>query len=372
MPDSPGKAVFPWLCQALAASPTVWEGNAETIFESARYHGILPLLYTRLQAVPEVWAGLSASLRQELRQAYYQAVALEMSREPEIQAVLAHLQEADISVLLLKGTPLAYSLYPAPYLRSRCDVDLLFREHREAERAWKVLRSQGYQRAYRLGGDQIFRQFSLYRKLPGGQEMTLDLHWHINNHPILAQALPPAELFDHSQPLPALGPFARTLHWRYSLLLSCVHLLAHAPEGTGDRLIWYYDIHLLAQRLTAADWEALYPLAVRKGLTQALLAGLTASHKYFRTQIPPEILEKCKHRGKRERFTPSTQRSPFRAEFSAFWALPHWKARRQFLREHLFPPPAYMRVRYGDRKGWALPWLYLYRIGQGIRRLLRL
>ena len=191
--------------------------------------------------------------------------------------MLADLHEAGISVLLLKGTPLAYSLYSAPYLRSRCDTDLLFQERSAAERVWEVLRHRGYQRSNQLPGSQIFRQFSLYRKLLGGQGMTLDLHWRINNHPFLAQVLPPSELFDHSQPLPALGPFARTLTWEYSLLLSCVHLLAHGPEGTGDRLIWHYDIHLLAQKMEDSDWKALYRLAVRKGLTQALLAGLTAS-----------------------------------------------------------------------------------------------
>ncbi len=48
-----------------------------------------------------------------------------MLRERELVAVLAALAEAGVETLLLKGTPLAYTHYPEPALRTRCDTDVL-------------------------------------------------------------------------------------------------------------------------------------------------------------------------------------------------------------------------------------------------------
>ncbi len=230
-----------WLGQALASRPARWQVDSEAVFEAARYHGVLPLLYERLQANPEVWASLPKSLCQGMRRAYYQAIALEMGREPEIQAVLARLQEAGLSVLLLKGTPLAYRLYPAPYLRSRCDTDLLFRGRREAEKAWEVLRLQGYQRPKQLPGHQIFRQFSLYRKLPGGAGITLDLHWRINNHPFLAQALPPAELYRRGLDQREAWNLPAALEHLSAALAQSPDALTYAQRAEAYRLTGQYD-----------------------------------------------------------------------------------------------------------------------------------
>ena len=53
--------------------------------------------------------------------------ALDMLRERELIAVLAAFAGAGIGTLLLKGAALAYSHYPEPALRTRCDADVLIR-----------------------------------------------------------------------------------------------------------------------------------------------------------------------------------------------------------------------------------------------------
>jgi hypothetical protein len=46
--------------------------------------------------------------------------------------------------------------------------------------------------------------------------------------------------------------------------------------------------------------------------------------------------------------------------------LPSWAERLALVREHLFPPPAYMAARYGAGCHWPLlPLLYLDRIIRG-------
>jgi hypothetical protein len=51
-------------------------------------------------------------------------------------------------------------------------------------------------------------------------------------------------------------------------------------------------------------------------------------------------------------------------------ALPDWRSRARLLREHLLPPPEYMRAAHRSRRGW-LPALYVWRIARGARAWFR-
>ena len=50
--------------------------------------------------------------------------------------------------------------------------------------------------------------------------------------------------------VPALGPEARGLSAPHAFVLACVHRVAH--HDSSERLIWLYDIHLLASAMDAA------------------------------------------------------------------------------------------------------------------------
>jgi hypothetical protein len=82
------------------------------------------------------------------------------------------------------------------------------------------------------------------------------------------------ELRARAQPLPELAPQAFAACPVDALLLACMHRCGHkqAPyyvDGvahySGDRLIWLYDIHLLAVKLTSVEWHQFIDRATRKG-----------------------------------------------------------------------------------------------------------
>ena len=52
--------------------------------------------------------------------------------------------------------------------------------------------------------------------------------------------------------------------------------------------------------------------------------------------------------------------------------LPSWTDRFRLIREHAFPPAAFMRVRYKRQQGWMLPALYAHRLLTGATRWIRL
>ena len=51
--------------------------------------------------------------------------------------------------------------------------------------------------------------------------------------------------------------------------------------------------------------------------------------------------------------------------------LPGWRARARLVKEHAFPPAAFMRTRYGIESAMWLPALYVHRLVTGAFKWLR-
>src|SRR4051812_27391427 len=64
--------------------------------------------------------GLAAGLTAELRS----AALTDLLRERELRRLLGSLAAAGVKALLLKGAGLAHTVYRAPYLRPRTDIDM--------------------------------------------------------------------------------------------------------------------------------------------------------------------------------------------------------------------------------------------------------
>ena len=126
----------------------------------------------------------------------------------ELQAVLGALHDAGVLPLILKGTALAYCLYPAPHERPRIDTDLFLR-HEDVDRAWEVFRARGYARAAQNTGRLVSHQFACARTDEHGVWHAFDLHWKLANPQVFANLIG-YDLLDSTRgAVPALGPHAR-------------------------------------------------------------------------------------------------------------------------------------------------------------------
>ena len=295
---------------------------------------------------------------------------MELARTVELRAVLAALAQAGLPVLLLKGAGLAHILYPQPHLRSRCDTDLLVPSREDAERAWQVFQRLGYQRPATVAGDWVSSELGCYKKARGLTH-ALDVHWRWSSVTLFGERMAFAELAAAATPIPMLGPHARGLGSVHALLLAGVHRAAHRlVDPHSDRLIWLYDIHLLAERLSDAEWRQFVALAIERALCGPCLAGLTTAQGWFGTRLLEESLNRLRAGAAGEAFDPGQPRQPWRLEWLEFRGLPSMAARWRWLGQRLFPDAAYLREQYGFHSALWLPWFYAVRIGRGI--LLRL
>jgi hypothetical protein len=329
----------------------------------AEAHGILPLLAD--VATAGGWDFAAIAL---IRPALAAHAAVSIVRERELRRVLDAFAERRITPILFKGAHLAFAIYSSPDRRPHVDADMLIRrEDRDA--AEHCLVCLGYEPVPQVTGEWAFGQQQYWKTDASGAGHTVDVHWRIANPRAFADRLTYGDLAADSMPVPRLGPHACGPSVRLALLVACLHRTAH--HGTSHRLIWLYDIHLLASRLTADDWLSLRDLAASRGLSAVLAAGLDHAAECFATPVPPAVLEMLRADSSTDADVLEFLEGPrprLDVAASDWRRIPRWRDRTRFLRDHLFPPPSYMAHRYGTTSHAVLPLLYLRRILAGAGR----
>lgn len=260
----------------------------------------------------------------------------EMFRRSELTRVLAMLDRMHIKVLLLKGTALAYWLYPSPYLRECGDIDLLFGSRADAERAAKLLKQFGYDLAY-VPGDLSY-EMPCRRMSAAGLQMEVDIHWKIVNAPMFADVLGFDQLFADSRPLPRLAPSARGLSPVHALLHSAINRAVNLHTDVGDRLAWLYDIHLLVPQLHASEWQQLLDLCKTRGMSGVCDEAFAASVTAFDTAVPSVMWQALRSNRACERLDATRLQDWHYMQRRNILALPDLQTRLRWLWQRLLPP----------------------------------
>ena len=347
---------------------------AESFLARSEYHGVQALLQERLRG-----SDLQFLVLQRLRQNAVRLAMRELRHQQVLKQTLIALAALGMEPVLFKGTALAYSLYPNPVLRTRGDTDLIIAPDAMA-RVDVAFRELGFVRDNAISGDYVSYQACYTREEDGGEAHTLDLHWRINNSELLSRLFSYDELRGQAQALPKLCPQALAASPVHALLLASMHRATHKQnpyyvDGVahygGDRLIWLYDIHLLAKSFTGAQWDEFLRLAESKGLRAVCLEGMERARACFRTEYPERVLAALARTGNAEPAALYLNGGRLRQQQMDFLAISGTRNKLRFLRESVFPPEAYMRHKYPDvRLGW-LPWLYLRRAFGGVWKKLR-
>jgi hypothetical protein len=365
------------LCAWLRGEPSAWNSlddfDCEDFFFASRYHGLTPLLYQQVNQAADRQS-CPAGVQLRLKQASAGTAAQELIRRAALQSLLDALAQRGVRGLLLKGTALAYTLYPSASLRCRGDTDLLIREP-DVAAAREIFAALGYQSGDALADDRIHAQACYYRNDDYGVEHCVDLHWRSSNTYIFRDTFDFDELWDASIAIAALSKHGRGLGAAHALLLACVHRLTHlqAPyyvDGAAyydsDRLIWLYDIHLLAQSMSAAQWRRLFEIARDKGLTEICVDGLLAARGALGTELPAAAMEPPSLQGSAAAAAVADFALPrWRWELLALRAAPSWRARAKLLAANLFPRVDYMQARFRISQRYHLPLYYFRRVIEG-------
>ncbi len=301
------------------------------------------------------------------REALLQAAAHELRADAAERRAVRLLREAGVPFLVLKGAALARWLYPAPYLRPRSDLDLLFPRRETLADAAAALAPAGY-----VLDDQFppHPSFEIeLRRASGPFAHTIDAHWQLANNGVHFDCLRFDELAAAARPVPGLDG-ALGLGPVHALLHACVHRLANIRDPVGDLLHWLFDIHLLACGLDAAAWSRLVHLAVERRLAGPCDSALAEVASLFSTPVPMPV---------RTELARAASGEPFRMERAASFRHYLWQSylrlggreRLAFLRRMTFPSFAYMRGQFDLHSRAQLPAAWARRLLRGFGKYSR-
>ena len=243
----------------------------------ARMEGVSALLWHRLtvdgvtlpQAVVETMAD---TLRE-------QAIERSQMRRAAAQ-VLQALADDGVRVVVLRGLALAEYLYPRVDLRVQSDLDLLVKRDAMA-RALQRLRGLG------------FTPINDWQPhLLGRGSVLIDLH----DEPLGAdrirswRLLTPLDgdtFFAHAVPSTIAGSPAWLVTDRLQLPWLCFHALKHSFE----RMVWLWDIALLADRISREDgWEPVVTQIEALGLARPCYFSLRYAAARLGAAVPDRVL----------------------------------------------------------------------------------
>jgi hypothetical protein len=311
------------------------------------------------------------AVRQELATRARGATAAALVRASECTVVLDALAASGIQPILLKGAPLAHAIYAAPGMRTHADTDLLVRRD-QVEQVRCVMSEIGYVEPPFSDGELLFCQFQMTKEDHLGIGHVFDVHWKISTQSVFADVLTYDELAAGAEPVPALGPHARAAGPVEALLLACIHPVMH--HRNADRLIWLYDIHLLAARLSDGDLERFAASAVRKQVAAICLHQLLLAQSRFGTTVPGELIATLSSPGSAEPSRTYLQagRRWHHELVSNVTGLGGWRDRLRLLREVILPASDYMLAAYGVGRNSRvlLPVLYVHRCVRGAWRVM--
>lgn len=368
-PESTGR-----FANLLAGEATPWPEFRMTpgaFLRACEDEGLTGLVHQRLSKQED--GGWPAEVREAMATAARAQTAAELLRQRQLIAALDALAAEGIHPVVLKGTALAHSLYESPAARPRVDTDLLVRRD-QVEQVRRVLGRSGYARPTLCDGELLFCQFSLKQTDEFGMVHALDVHWKISTQSVFAGVLPFDEVAALATPLPALGRHARMAGPVHALILACIHPVMH--HRNAESLIWTYDIHLLASRLSDREFAAFAELAVARQVSAICAHQLARARRWLGTRVPDAAMARLATGDDHEPSAAYMQPGRLWADemLASLRGLPRWTDRLRLLREVTLPGSPYMLKAYGvtsSSLGPALlPLLYCHRLVSGCWKVL--
>ena len=344
------------LRDAAALAARVRAGDVLSLISDAERQGIAGLLayHAGADTDPELNA-----LRRRL-------MLEEELRVAEMRRVIDALGGEGIRAVILKGSALAYTHYPEPWCRTRADLDLLVaRADRVA--AGRVLQAAGYVPGDLVSGTWLMQQDLWERAITPGAVQMVDVHVEFTNRAFFATHFPAANGIAHAVSAPFAGPHGWQLDPADALIFSCVHRVAH---HSGDaRLIWSSDLSRQAAACEPAEIALVLARAAAYGVSAICAQELDSARVIWGGRagaLADDIIRALRSAGRCDasRAFLVAGRGPAGDLWLDLRALPSWRARAGLLREHLFPPRAFMLRQPGATRG-NLAWHYARRILAG-------
>ncbi len=292
----------------------------------------------------------------------------------EFEGILDRWAKEGLTPCLLKGAHAARAFYPAPYLRPMSDVDALFTDLREAERAFKTLKTMGYEEtAMELGGDSWATHHHLTALMNPSSNFTVEVHGSMIYPPKDKRAPALSCLWEEMAEVDVDGRRARGLCPEAFVVITFAHaLVAHGAEPPKFQAI--VDVAQVL-KVVGADfrWDKLKDLSVATGFARAVSLGLAWTQDLLGGAVPAGFVEglgaKPCEDGPGAGLSGDDYTNAMFLQTVLHGA--SWGAKASIVAHMVFPPRVWMRARYPQKSRWPAWALYPYRWADQARKVFR-
>lgn len=288
LPPSLLKYLLGILQDTVPNAPSVPKKEWDSFAALLSSQGILPLLYFKIAKLEKKQQPPAETLEQ-LRQAFFASDIRSIKIEKTLQTIIPALRQQGIEVIALKGAALAWSLYPNPATRTGCDIDILACK-KDVVSIRKTLveigfscKKQVFDTLADLEIEEIFTSNGSLKFL-----YPVEVHWLLHGFPGAIKQTNPDDYFKRAQTIKTETLNFLTLDPVDSLIHVIIHMSMIHNQDT--RLLWIYDIGLLAEKITQTNaWSTLKERSTKLGVRPAVLHCLKLAEAWTHFKLPEEI-----------------------------------------------------------------------------------
>lgn len=272
------------LCSARTAAGVV---DWDYLFQLARRHSIVPLVYVQLQRhasdlVPK-------PILAQLKKQYFENSARNTLLTAELCRLILLFNDAGIETIPYKGPVLALFAYGNIALRRFVDLDVIVKKS-DVLKAREILLNEGYTPAKSLSlGQQelLLRTQHNMQFSRDHHQLIVELHWEVAPH-LFASTVNGERLWQNLITLDLNGTQVKTFSAEDLLFSLCVHGSRHLWERLG----WICDVAELMTRQTL-NWRALLERAAGADTERMFLLGVHLAERLLDAPLPAEVQQRC-------------------------------------------------------------------------------
>ena len=268
--------------QSLVQANVDWD----YLFQLARRHSVVPLVYTQLRTHAVDLVPDSHLNRFKLN--YEENLARNLVLTSELARVIKALSDAGVTAVPFKGPVLALFAYDDLALRRFTDLDVIVRKQ-DFFKSKEVLRDLGYSLSGGMSSDQeellLRTQHSMQFQL-ADHRLMIELHTEVASH-LFASSVSAADLWNNLITVKIRDVEVRSLSPEDLLFSLCVHGSRHLWE----RLSWICDIAEIISH-HRIDWSSLIDRAAKTDCERMLFLGPCLAHSLLGTELPGEVMQK--------------------------------------------------------------------------------
>ncbi len=267
----------------IAASEVDWE----YLFQLARRHSIVPLVYVQLQQhasdlVPPQFLS-------KLKKHYFENSARNTLLTAELCRLIKLFSEEGIETIPYKGPVLALFAYGNLALRRFVDLDVIVKKS-DVLKARDILLNEGHTPSKSLSLEQqeiLLRTQHNMQFSRDNHRLIIELHWEVAPH-LFASTVNGERLWQDLITVDLNGTQVKTFSAGDLLFSLCVHGSRHLWERLG----WICDIAELIAR-QPLNWTALLERAVISDTERMFLLGVHLAQRLLDAPVPAEVKQRC-------------------------------------------------------------------------------